>query len=444
MKILEEESRFFLERLRRVVRGMGMSTSLREDLAQEAWLSCSEYATKTGRSLLSLSETEIRLRCFESRRSLLPKRLLVFGAEFEKTPAPSAVPESTNFPCPEGFIKDVSFLLQHHPALQLSKLQSKLWELHRENPRGRWFANKAKEVGCSRQNICNVLGVVRKKVEGAHDLVRLFNGDVSFFFEKYNTGWATCPIRTLLWSVLRHKSGVNVSIPLQERFRKIESLLFQEALCSIERENRNISTGRASGAKNLSYVYNVMVSAFHVNPESALAKQCLDEMSARISPQAWLLRRFVKRAGHIASSASRASHKSWLEERIQKQNSEGVQFAKYAMAYYGGVSSAETKILLESDGRFPVSGVDYVPIIQRLYDNICIPRYSRSATWMDINLLRIVLMEKYYPFRAENIPASSRNALKMVCQKSLHSRDSFVVTEGEKLLKKLECVFVPC
>ena len=81
----------------------------------------------------------------------------------------------------------------------------------------------------------------------------------------------------------------------------------------------------------------------------------------------------------------------------------------------------------------------YETVIRRLYANIRIARYATSE-WLDINILRVILMQKYFPFSQHPISVHSRNALITICQKSLHSKDPFVVAHAERLLYEVNAI----
>jgi len=419
-----------LGRISSVARQVGIRKGLQGDLIQETWLRCAEYARKNGRLIQGLSPTEIRFRCLEARRSLLPHNLL--GAEIVGSASVDPI-------LPEESGKNqnlVDELLSSHPTLRLTPLQSDLWSTCREDPDGRWKAAKARELGCSRQNVANIVGLVRKKVRDAVEISRLLEGDLLPFFQKTNSGWAPAPLRHLVWSLLRNKSGDSIPESLRGRFEAIEGPMMNLALQTLEREDLRIQRGDPLDSTRLSLAYNLLVTAFHIRPEGTLARQGLDELMAKIPARSWVLYRFVLRAGHLANPRHREAHKEWLKERILKRDEEGLHFAGYAIAYYGGTPEAETRQLLEGDGKSVPRSFSYEPVLQRLYDNIQIPRYSSSPVWMDINFLRIVLMEAHFPFDSHPLSPCGRNTLRILCQKSLHSRDPFVVESAGGFLNR--------
>lgn len=421
----------FFQKINLLVNRIGIETGLRTDLAQETWLRCLEYSRRSAKPLALLSSHEIRLRCLEARRKVMPDRRSVLQA-FLPEPEATAEPEE-----PSSKTDLFDEIIDFHPVLRLTPLQKELWSIQRDDPDGRWKAAKARETGCSRQNIANITHVVQHKMQQAIELVHLLEGDLLPFFERID-GWADTPVQSLLWSVLRPKSGDPFSPLLQRRFEAIEDPMLELALQIIETEQREMGSGRPLDSRRLRLAYNILISAFQIRPEGAPAKQCLDELTAKVSSQSWLLHRFVSRAGHLASPRLREAHREWLKERILLRDQEGLYFASYAIAYYGGATPEEVRHLLEGDGKVCLKTVGYEPVIKRLYDNIQIPRYNTSEAWMDINILRIVLMEEHFPFAVFSLSVCGKNTLTILCQKSLHSNDPFVVERAGRFLYKLQ------
>ncbi len=433
-----------LERISRIGQWVGVPNDLKDDLTQEAWILCSEYARAHGRMASALSTTEIRLRCFEARRKLLMPRHEMLVDDIVKVSDEITSQHSQQQDALEDMVREeevvrytsnaetVQWVLMHHPKLKLTPAQCALWEIYRGNPYGRWKAERARALGVTRQNVANITAVVRKKIEAAADLTRLWEGDILPFFEKYSTGWATSPIRRVVWDVLRVHQKNAVPHTMQKRFERIQSAVFAHVY---ERLTRHGNGSMPSNAHDLSVTYNMLITATHMSPSSSCARQyyfMLKDMKQR----SWMLYRFVRRAGHLIMPEARQSHGEWLKEKIFTRDEEGRRFAQYAIAYYEGTTPAEAARLLVTDGDAIIQSVSYTPVIRRLYNNLRITRY-RTGPWTDINILRVLLMQTHFPFDQYPLSLSCRNALMTICQQSLHSADAFVVSRAERMLAEL-------
>ena len=422
--------------------------SLREDLIQEAWLLACEYAEKRGKPYDELSSTEIKYRCLEAAKKVRsPANELPLEIQTEDGVIAREVVS------PENVLEDIlareetnrytrnaeklAWVLINHPALHLTPRQAALWQIYRDNATGRWRAAYAREHGVTRQNISNITRVIKRKVQAGADLIRLWDGDVDYFFDRYNTGWAPAPIRNLIWYLFRDRADVKIYPEIIENFRAVQGMVLKRAHQLFKKERQLIQDGAMPDAKRLTLGYNLLISAARIDSESRGAHEMVQELSAVPVSVSWLIRRFALRGAHLIDIRERERHKAEIIEHITKPSEEGRRFAQYAIGYYAGFNAASTKKVLESDGRVALDTLNYQPVISRLYDNVRIPWYTQAPLWSDINFLRLALMATYFPFEHAAIPAHTLNAITTICQKTLHSEDNFVVSEAEKLLAKI-------
>ena len=253
---------------------LGIQPRFLEDFVQEAWLLCHEYSEERKRDISALSYTEIHHRCLEARRRVIPGSREVLGVEAFEPSCESSEGESQS----RDELRQLDFVLKNHPTLKLTPLQKVIWEQYAHDPKGRWKSEKAKEISCSRQNIVNITSLLRKKCESGLDLIRLWNGDVSQFFNKYNDGWATSSLRSLLWSVLRNRAGEEVAPEMRRHFVLLEDSMFQKVLEMLEKAQKKIEAGVGLKRKDISLIYNLLISSFQINPQGEKAKGCLEEL----------------------------------------------------------------------------------------------------------------------------------------------------------------------
>ncbi len=329
----------------------------------------------------------------------------------------------------------VQFILAHHPTLRFTARQAQVFQLQNAKERGAQ-SHLARTLGVSRQNITNIAHTVRQKIEMATDLARLWDGEVVPFFQNYNTGWATTPIRTLLWSVFRPRAGLLVAPELFEQFIPLQQCMADEAVKLLEMELHFKRTHGYHDPQRLSLAYNILISAAHIKEGNAVFMAAMESLSARALKTSWIIHRFARRAMHLLHQEACEKHGEWLKQCIVDCGVLGRRFAHYAMAYYGGVDEVSTQTLLKSDGTIPPSRWNYEPIIAREYDNIRIPRY-RSQTWDDVNFLRLALMNQHAPLLQSPLSGPSKQSIITICQKALHSQDLFVVRHAEQLLAEM-------
>ncbi len=325
-------------------------------------------------------------------------------------------------------------VLRHHPALQLTPWQEELHRLSFQKPRG-WQNQLARRRGVTRQAITNTVRVLRRKIEAATDFIRLSDGAVRPVFEKYTTGWATAPIRTLLWDMLRPKQGKDDVRELRDLLLSVQKQVFNEATDILDRQMKLKYRTGALDHQQLSLGYNMLISSAHIQSNRPDLLRIISAISSDTAKSSWLVYRFFERAQHLFDHQACEAHRQWLKEKIAIPDEEGARFARYALTYYGGTSSATAMRFLQSDGEIFEGAYAYAPVLSRLYKNMQIPRYD-SPTWDDINFLRIVLLLQHLPLGTSALPAGSKNALLVLCQQAQHSRDLFVANHAELMLHK--------
>lgn len=451
------------ERIAKIGQWVGVPHDLKDDLIQEAWILCTEYAQKRGKPIESLSNTEIRLRCFEARRKILPQTREVLVDDISSFCDSRESQNALIVPSQQETLEDImrdeeirkqsanleklQWVLEVHPTLKLTPRQAELWQIYRGSPYGRWRADRARNLGVTRQNVSNIVRVVRKKAEAAADLIRLWEGDVLPFFEKYGKEWARTPVRKLIWDVLRYHTGVDLPLTLREHFIPLQSAMVDYAYGIFDEQRMKMGQNGEGDAAKLAMGYNLLISGVHIEPADSVTQKKVFQLRGNFSQDVpripWVLYRFVERAAHLADGNARGDHRAQLKEWIYTKVKEGRAFANYALAYYECVDIACAHKFIAHDGKCDFPCINYAPMISRLYNNARIPRYSTSTVWMDINFLRIALAHAHYSLSQNSISNNSRNALITICQKSLHSRDPFVVSQAERLLHTLKNLQTP-
>lgn len=433
-----------LERIRKVSVGVGVPFGLRDDLVQEAWVRCTEYARQRGRVVEDLSNTEIRHRCYEARRVVLPPRRELVTDDVEALAPCDEAHEAALDAVMRGDLvrrrcsdaARVRFVLRAHPTLTLTDRQLACYRALAEGRRGTQAA-LARSQGISRQGVANTARVVRRKVAAAVDLVRLWDGDVLPFFEKYGNSWANESIQRLLWSTLRPREGVAIPASFTRSFHDLQPQLLAAATATFLHAQRAIASGSQAPVRGLARAYNLLVTAAHIPESGDRTAALLGELTALgVHRYSWILHRFIRRAAHLVDANARAEHERWLAERVRLRDASGASFAQYAITYYNGAGLGDEEQFLASDGRAPATTIDYGVVIGRLYDNLRITKYRTTPVWDDINYLRLALMDTHFPLR-RHLPRTHRswNAVRTICQRALHSPSPLVVSHAERLLR---------
>lgn len=448
----ERQNTSILDRISRVAAWVGVPRDFKDDLVQEAWILCSYYAQKQGRLIEELSTTEIRLRCFEARRKILaPKQEMLVDNVVELESYDVARESERQHDVLEDMMRQenargsthdieaLAWVLETHPTLKLTPSQYDLWEIYRGDPYGRWKAKKARERGVTRQNVANIVRVVRKKLECAVDLIRLWDGNVLPFFEKYSAQWNSrihpLQVKRILWSILSPRVGESIPRKTRRYFRDILPAIGTEAVRLLTEEQRALKEDRAN-VHNLLTGYYMLVTASHIVRNGIGSTQT--PLFQNVENPPWLTRQFERRATMLTSTHGRDTYHAMLKQHLGGNSADGKRDAGYTLAYYGGASEDEAQRFLASNGEAFITQYRVDAVISEVYKNLGEKMYQESHEWGDVNFMRLCLVHAYYPFEARLLPECSRNALATICQKSLHSHDSFVVLRAERWLYEIQ------
>lgn len=331
--------------------------------------------------------------------------------------------------------ENMQLVLQHHPRLSLTAWQSELVSSCRGRSYG-WQNRLARRRNTSRQSVTNVLRAAQRKIEAARDFSDLSRGAIVLVFKKYSTGWATTPVRRLLWDALRPIHDRRPSLVLQKMLLPIQEELVRETLRVFSRTLARKHRGERIDGQELALAYNMLITAAHIESRNPAITKLLSEFDRQTHRRSWIVHRFIRRALHLFDHQACEAHRHWLREKIARSDAEGKRFTTYALLYYGGAGDDVALRFLESDGRAEIRAYSYVPVLARLYTNMQIPRYD-SPLWDNINFLRLVLLAKHFPLTLAALPPGSRNSVRVLCQQALRSTDSLVAEYAERLLPGL-------
>lgn len=444
----ERQNSSILGRISKVATWVGVPRDFKDDLVQEAWILCSQYAGERGKNIEDLSTTEIRLRCFEARRRILtPKQEILVDDEVELESYDEVHKNESRHNILEDMVREeevrrsihdietLQWVLETHPTLKLTPMQYDLWEIYRGDPYGRWKAKKARERGVTRQNVTNIVGVVRTKIECAIDLIRLWEGDILPFFEKYSTQWNSPRVKKILWSILSPRVGESIPRKTRHYFCDILPTMGTTAVQLLAEERRSLRENKAN-AHNLLSGYYMLVTASHIiRNDIGSARMPLFQI---VENSPWLMRQFERRATMLTSTRGRNTYHTMLKQHLESNSRDGKRDAGYTLAYYGGASENEAQRFLASNGEAFITQCRIDAVISEVYKNLGEKMYQSSSEWEDVNFLRLCLVYAYYPFEVRLLPERSRNALATICQKSLHSLDPFVVSRAEQWLHEIQ------
>lgn len=437
-----------LERVKKLAWGIFLEPGLREDLAHEAWIRAVEYAKSRGKPLDTLSKIEIRNRCFEAARKLRGRELR--EADFAEDAAnPLAMAAGTEHvterlsrseiaTAARNKVDRIEWLLRVHPTMAFTSAQWAVYREVKEEAEGSvrrwgWQSQHAKKLGVTRQNIANIVRLVRRRAAFMADLVELVEGNVPGFFQKYASHWNAPWVRKGLWPIIRN---VNAPEALRAYIGTIARPMAKEAqrilLGQAVPEGRHV----ASDASELARGYYLLIAAARMSP--ATAPSWLSDLRSSVPHHAWLIQRFISRGLHMVDEQAREEDRGWLVDLATRGGTESQQFANYIVCYYGGFEGdgEAAATFLESGGRQAPAVVHVAPVVRETYANITEAEYTQSKSLLDINFLRMLLVFSMYPPRKLEPPTA--NALVTICQKSAHSADPSVARRAELLLEQVQ------
>lgn len=388
-----------------------------------------------------LSFFEIKLRCLEARRKILPDVREIAG--FDET-AMNAVPDSRDIVSDllqaedvgrlRADARKVSWILQEHPKLKLSARQRALWNIYRGNPFGRWGSAYAHEHGVTRQDISNIRRTVRRKVEAAADLARLWDGDVRWFFSKHTRGWMDAKSSQILRPIIYPRVGTTVPLAMRDAtIRLLKPMMELGRRILLEEEGPRLPRGDAS--------FNRMAIGYHLLQISALAAP--REPSAATAMTALTDELHLPGVFHYIADVLRRNVSVAALEEQHGMLREAVLSGKTAevnredLFYYRAVPSYVLRQYIVSNGRSDIVDIDAAAFISWSYQNLLITKYATSGLWQDFNFLRVVHVLRRWGRPVASLEPASRNALRTIIQKTLHSTDVVVSREAEFLLSKL-------
>ncbi len=451
-----ERKNALLERISKIGQWIGVPANLKQDLVQEAWILCSEYALGRKKSVETLSNTEIRLRCFEARRKVLPPTHEVCVedvAEFESDEI--ANNDSYRPGILEELMRDeemqkytsnfetLQLILAHHPTLKFTEKQITLWDVFRDNPRGRWKAEEARKLGVTRQNVTNIVGALRKKVEMAADLVRLWDGDVIGFFEKYRSDLSGLKCEKILWSMMRSSVSTPVLMNMQKNtVHQVSAMLDcgRQVICQLKRPPYEMNIP----ADRFVVVFHLLRTAWlAARLYPAVAPKVIDTLETLTTPGLLLQ---LKHVAFRKMLPDELNHQCEIIKYNLLHLNEGsaietdifsLLMLYNKLLFYNMVSYDELNRYIQNNGNTVFTRMRMEGIITFTYVQFFSKKYNYTTKKLNFNFLRLLLIFKSYRPDFKKLPTNSRNALITICQKSLHSQDAFVVSQAERLLRRL-------
>jgi len=428
------------ERTRRVAGQVCFDPVLRQDVAQEAWLKCLEYAETHRRPLGELSATEIRHRCFEAFRKLKPKETFLAYEEEDSIMAPTPNPfEETLATEMEKLNAETAgkaeWILREHPALKLTPTQ---WEVYYELGRvipsteNVWRARFARKVGTTRQNIWNIERVVKQKAVFARDLVELWNGDVVGFFTKYGKTWWAPEMRMMFKSVAVERDH-SLNRRMHAYFEKIQREMFKHAEHMLRQEARRFREEESYDASRILVGYHLMRRATFIN--TSAAAPLLSHFQEEFGRGNWLMGAFLAGRFRFVSGEESYAYNNWLKDLIQRSDEESARYAAYIACRHGAVSGEQMEGYLQRGGS-TISSYDAAHLVREIYKYLHGEGdYDYFDGEGDGTFLSLVLPLKLHPQRLES--RTTENSLRSIGQMFLHSKDSFVAKQAEQLLARM-------
>ncbi len=443
MKILmfpEADKIRLFERIKQQARWLRVSPPLLDDLIQQAWILALEYADKKKKGLSELSATELKFRCQEAYRQVrTPFREQTTTTEWlEEVPGSVITKEVSPT---TSYTDRLEWLLDVHPHLKLTTHQKELWPRLKTGSTRGWQTVYARRQGLTRQDISNAVRTIKNKVVAATALLRLIDGDIDHFFENFIQGWSPGNLGRVLWDLFRHPLGINVPRELQQAVLPLQPVIIRTALRVLQQESHRLDYGHSIDHQNLARGYNLFYSGLYMDltaPISIDINNMIENLPASKTFNFFNLA-FVVGNYIINPDVRITEFIDWLIERLGCDDKIGKIYANYNIVYYQSEKNNEKVRFLKTVGNNFIVDYDYELIISRLYQNMRNSLYAqRFPRLLDINFLRILVMKKYFPFDPSHLPDRSRNALKTMAQKALHSPTSFVVRQAEELLATIK------
>lgn len=429
------------ERIQQQARWLRVSPPLLDDLIQQAWILALEYADKNKKGLSELSETELKFRCQEAYRQVrAPFREQSTDAKWlEEAPGPVIIDEPII--TTTSYTDRLEWLLDIHPHLKLTAHQKELWQMLKTGSTRGWQTAYAQQQGLTRQSITNTVRIIKNKVLAATTLLRLINGDIDYFFENFIRGWSPGNLGRVLWDLFRHPLGINIPRELQQAILPLQPVIMRTAFRVLQQESRNLDYGRSIDHQNLARGYNLFYSGIYIDLTSPISidiNNMIENLPASKTLNFFNIAFVI--GNYIINPGVRiAEFVDWLIEKLERDDTIGKMYANYNIIYYQGEKNNEKAKFLKTVGNNFIVDYDYGLIISRLYQNMCNSLYAqRFPRLLDINFLRILVMKKYFPFDPSHLSNQSRNALKTITQKALHSPTPFVVRRAEELLATIK------
>ena len=456
MKMATNDQKLKLyERVQKISRWIGIDEELRNDLANEAWISLLDYAAKQQKDLGNISTTEIKYRCLEAARNVRQNNKeksveseLLIGTSDERANEMIQIEDVHSLQnsalardAKSIGIDNINWILQNHPKLRLTDHQ---WNLLRisQNKNGRWKADYAREHKVTRQNISKTTQIIAKKVEAAIDLLNLINGDVDQFFQKYASGFFSGnPLRNVLWSIFRPPKGTKVKEQLWDSILPLQQLLLDKATQVILQENRRIAMGQSPDPRQLAVGYNLFYTGVYSNIKNNKGAikltESVNNLMATTKKSNFKMMNIAVMGGFSSSSSSLFDqYKEWLKNETLHHDSEGLRSVNYFLAYYDGASVNDYLKILNTDGRNRVHNINYALMVKRLYENLKNTWYDDSNL-QDMNYIKLLLLFSYFPPQFSKLPQYTLNSVLTLSQKALHSKDLFVIQEAKKVLSSI-------
>lgn len=419
------------ERVREISRWAPVRPEDRQDLIQEAWLLCLEYAGKRGKNLETVSNTEIKHRCYEAARQLWPKEITL---TFE--PAEDDFSEIRRAETEKDAVKkvaDIEWILKNHPTIKLSPRQ---WEIYNElknvtaRTQNLWKAHYARKLGVTRQDIYNIERRVKRKVEIINDLSRFLQGDILYFLHKYSPRWPVNPI--VRKAIIQPLRSAPVSNQIASRLRALHKEINNE-LTSFLNSPLQRNSDSIPRAAILDYFLDVHVltdiNSFSHSSLAAIKTPMPNNQFIDIS-----VRNSLNYRSLIGDNSPFSEYNERIKYFIKYPDRESLRLAGYTICVYGITDTTHIHKYMESGGKVIPPITNPAPIIKSTYRNMREKFYASSEAAVDYNFLRMLLALK----QGSSLPLTktSRNTLKIICQKSRHSSDPFVVREAEKMLAR--------
>ncbi len=334
--------------------------------------------------------------------------------------------------------KRLNLILEHHPTLALTPLQREIWQAALEAGAHPWKAAFSRARGVTVQDITNVSRIVGRKISAATDLVRLWDGEISYFFEQHGGVWGTSRTRQMLWPLLRPTR--TLSTPMQQMvgyFVPLQVDLLRAAMRLLRGQERQWLNERRLDPATIALAYDLFVSSAYVDPQHREVRAGIEEFSTRRGRTSWLLWQFSHGTLPYVRPELVEDFRSWLKMRIQRLDQPAKSFAHYLCGYYGGTRPQEMDRVIMHDAAYAPRFYDYEPLLRRLAGNMARFPYCSSGVWSDHNFLSLILIARIFPLRSAECTPQGRHHLLTLCQRALHSTDPFIAREAEHLLAGL-------